>query len=263
MQSFLHQRQSVRLENGEVPLWLGHEHSWREVRAMPGMNTVKEEVFVGEKFRTFPSKTFRMELNFVLSNWPKTGKLEKTIERPVNHAEEISVWKLISYIFEFYGSYEIKFPTKISSFTVLRNSLIQGSHTPSHCSHPFPPPSDAHRFDCQKLDRFGQMTIQSEFDFGCLKKRVCHTLCVNIFMLRLSVSGWPGLWQFFNVSATTALPFTFEILPQTFACTGQSNQTFVFIICPLWSTSIKFNPNRTVPHLDACLQYLHCTDEDQ
>ena len=31
-------------------------------------NTVKEEIFVGEKFRTFPSKTFRMELNFVLSN---------------------------------------------------------------------------------------------------------------------------------------------------------------------------------------------------
>ena len=30
--------------------------------------TVKEEIFVGEKFRTFPSKTFRMELNFVLSN---------------------------------------------------------------------------------------------------------------------------------------------------------------------------------------------------
>ena len=30
--------------------------------------TVKEEIFVREKFRTFPSKTFRMELNFVLSN---------------------------------------------------------------------------------------------------------------------------------------------------------------------------------------------------
>ena len=80
--------------------------------------TVKEEIFVGEKFRTFPSKTFRMELNFVLSNWPKPGKLEKTIERPVNHAEEILVWKLVSYIFELYESYEIKFPTKISSFTV-------------------------------------------------------------------------------------------------------------------------------------------------
>ena len=51
--------------------------------------TVKEKIFVGEKFRTFPSKTFRMELNFVLSNWPKTEKLEKTIERAVNHAEGI------------------------------------------------------------------------------------------------------------------------------------------------------------------------------
>ena len=29
--------------------------------------TVKEKNFVGEKLRTFPSKTFRMELNFVLS----------------------------------------------------------------------------------------------------------------------------------------------------------------------------------------------------
>ena len=33
-------------------------------------DTVKEEIFVGEKFRTFPSKAFRMEFNFVLSNWP-------------------------------------------------------------------------------------------------------------------------------------------------------------------------------------------------
>ena len=80
--------------------------------------SVKEEIFVGEKFRTFPSKTFCMELNFVLSNWPKTGKQEKKIERPVNHAEEILVWKIISYIFELYESYEIKFPMKISFFTV-------------------------------------------------------------------------------------------------------------------------------------------------
>ena len=38
------------------------------------VNTVKEEIFVGEKFRTFPSQTFRMEFNFVLSNWPKKVK---------------------------------------------------------------------------------------------------------------------------------------------------------------------------------------------
>ena len=36
--------------------------------------TVKEEIFVGEKFRIFPTKTFRMEFNFVLSNWPKKVK---------------------------------------------------------------------------------------------------------------------------------------------------------------------------------------------
>ena len=38
------------------------------------LSTVKEEIFVGEKFCTFPSTTFRMEFNFVLSNWPKKGK---------------------------------------------------------------------------------------------------------------------------------------------------------------------------------------------
>ena len=32
--------------------------------------------------------------------------------------EENLVWKLISYIFQLYESYEIKFHTKISSFTV-------------------------------------------------------------------------------------------------------------------------------------------------
>ena len=62
--------------------------------------TEKEEIFVGEKFRTFPSKTFRMEFNFVLSNWPKKLKLEETIERPANQVEENLVWKLISYIFQ-------------------------------------------------------------------------------------------------------------------------------------------------------------------
>ena len=36
--------------------------------------TEKEEIFVGENFRTFPSKTFRMEFNFALWNWPKKGK---------------------------------------------------------------------------------------------------------------------------------------------------------------------------------------------
>ena len=54
----------------------------------------------------------------------KTEKLEKTIERPVNHAEEIFVWKLISSIFELYESYEIKFPTEISSFTVLASLCV-------------------------------------------------------------------------------------------------------------------------------------------
>ena len=38
----------------------GHAYS----ATPPG--TVKEEIFEGEKFRTFPFKTFRMEFNFVL-----------------------------------------------------------------------------------------------------------------------------------------------------------------------------------------------------
>ena len=98
-----------------LSLSLSHTHTHARTHIL---TTVKEEIFVGEKFRTFPSKTFRMELNFVLSNWPKTEKVKKTIERPANHAEEIFVWKLISYIFGLYESYEIKCPTKISSFTV-------------------------------------------------------------------------------------------------------------------------------------------------
>ena len=40
-------------------------------------NTVKEEIFVGEKIRTFRSKTFRMELNFVLSEWLKEVKTRR------------------------------------------------------------------------------------------------------------------------------------------------------------------------------------------
>ena len=38
--------------------------------------------------------------------------------------EEILVWKLISYFFQIYKSYEIKFPTKISSFTVLSLQFV-------------------------------------------------------------------------------------------------------------------------------------------
>ena len=37
--------------------------------------------------------------------------------------EKNLVWKLISYIFQLYESYEIKFPTKISSFTVASNCV--------------------------------------------------------------------------------------------------------------------------------------------
>ena len=39
--------------------------------------------------------------------------------------EENLVWKLISYFFLFYESYEIKFPTKISSFTAYRKVMYK------------------------------------------------------------------------------------------------------------------------------------------
>ena len=93
--------------------------------------TVKEEIFVGEKFRTFSSKTYRMELNFVLSNWPKTGKTRKDDRKACKPCRRNFGWKLISYIFELYESYEIKFPSKISSFTVYFNGdpLDQGSYS--------------------------------------------------------------------------------------------------------------------------------------
>ena len=37
----------------------------------------KKKIFVGEKFRTFPFKTFHMEFNFVLSNRPKKVKARR------------------------------------------------------------------------------------------------------------------------------------------------------------------------------------------
>ena len=81
--------------------------------------TVKEEIFVGEKFRTFPSKTFRMELNFVLSNWPKNWKTRKDDRKTCKPCGRNFGWKSILYIFELYESNEIKFPSKNSSFTVV------------------------------------------------------------------------------------------------------------------------------------------------
>ena len=42
--------------------------------------------------------------------------MEENIFSPANQMEETLVWKLISYIFELYVSYEIKFQTEISFF---------------------------------------------------------------------------------------------------------------------------------------------------
>ena len=74
---------------------------------------------MAKNFVLFRPKPFVWNLISYSQIDQKPEKLEKTIERPVNHAEEFLVWKLISYIFEWYESYKIKFPTKISSFTVV------------------------------------------------------------------------------------------------------------------------------------------------
>ena len=61
-----------------------------------------------------------MEFNFVLSEWPKNVKEEKTVEWPTSNVDGNLVWKLISYSFNYSKlGYEIKFPTKVSSFRVL------------------------------------------------------------------------------------------------------------------------------------------------
>ena len=86
------------------------------------MITVKEEIFVGKNFILSRPKPFVWNLISHSQIDQKPEKLEKTIKRPINLAEKILAWKLISYIFELYESYEIKFPTKISSFTVCINS---------------------------------------------------------------------------------------------------------------------------------------------
>ena len=66
------------------------------------LNTVTEETFAGKKFRTFPSKTIRMEFNFILLEWPmKVKKKEETIKMPASQVEENFVWKLISYLFKY------------------------------------------------------------------------------------------------------------------------------------------------------------------
>ena len=57
---------------GDELVWISDIlQTGRAVSAYVGIissDTVKEDIFVGEKLCTFPSKTFRVEFNFVLSN---------------------------------------------------------------------------------------------------------------------------------------------------------------------------------------------------
>ena len=80
-----------------------------DVHFMPLGYTVKEEIFVGEKFRTFPYKTFRTDFEFVLLGWPDPLVPERLrVGGLPLGTEENLVWNLISYFFQSYESYEIK-----------------------------------------------------------------------------------------------------------------------------------------------------------
>ena len=96
-----------------LSLSLSHTHTHTHTHT-----TVKEELFVGENFRTFPSKTFRMGLNFVLSEWLKEVKTRRDGRKVCKPGGRKFGMELISNFFLFYESYEIKFRTKISSFSV-------------------------------------------------------------------------------------------------------------------------------------------------
>ena len=86
--------------------------------------TVKEEIFVGKKFRTFPSKTFRMEFfcTLKLTKKVKPRRDDRKGCKPGGRKFGME----IKYIFQVYESYKIKFPTKIPSFTVFYNCYCMG-----------------------------------------------------------------------------------------------------------------------------------------
>ena len=97
-------RAEPRVASMSNPSLISHDFTWLSVNLM---NFSAVTIFLAR---------------VVLSNWSKKkkGKLEKTTETPertANQVEENLVWKFISYIFQLYESYEIKFSTKMSSFT--------------------------------------------------------------------------------------------------------------------------------------------------
>ena len=118
--------------------------------------TVREEIFEGEKFRTFPSKIFRIELSFVLSEWLKEVKTRRYDRKACNQVEENLVWKFISYFFLFYESYELNFVRK---FLLLQCSL---THQCTTCHHPWSPLC-THRQSCQ----LSQCTLRWSGDMCC------------------------------------------------------------------------------------------------
>ena len=90
---------------------------------------------MGEKFRTFPFKTIRMEFNFVLSNLPKKkGKARRDDPKACKPGGRKFGMEIIirTFFFQLYESYEIKFPTKMSSFTVTSETLIRFRSVGSH-----------------------------------------------------------------------------------------------------------------------------------
>ena len=90
--------------------------------------TVKEEIFVGEKVRTFPLKTFRTEFNFLLAEWRKRVKARRDDRKACKPGGRKFGMEFNSYFFQIHERYEIKFPTEISSFTVHVHLVLAINH---------------------------------------------------------------------------------------------------------------------------------------
>ena len=111
--------------NSRLLMWF--EIIWwfqKHISTLACRSTAKEKIFVGEKFRTFLYKTFCTEFNFMLSGRPDPLAQSPSRGRSPQSTKENLVWNLVSCFFHLYESYEIKFPTKISSFTVCWKSML-------------------------------------------------------------------------------------------------------------------------------------------
>ena len=89
----------------------------------------KKKFSLAIKVRTFPYKTFRMEINFILSGWPRKVKKKKRWSNGCAQARWKKIWyaKLIPYFLQRYKTYEVKFPTNFSSLTDSIQGFLLGA----------------------------------------------------------------------------------------------------------------------------------------